>query len=502
MKGLITKILTEDINSFGNILPKFDSKKKYYAYPVLTTKDNNLMNLSCLYSSDVDSENGFFIKNDTLLVCSKDGNIESSNTLKRRLMLVGRTVYYNSYLSYDYMGLYCVIYSERGTELVYDLIKDSISQFTNGEICSRDQIICFIESTLIDNENKQSILYAVSDRPITVERIRYYDYYTRELEINFPKERSKTIMSREILEVAVIKSIQSTLNLNFYSTAYYNKEDLDSLFLYIDNHYENFNNTLKYMCYFLLPKKYKMPYSVIQNRNAVVSSIYNAVTFIKDYDFVTFKLDDRLNKVLHKSMLNIVGSTSIQISLRKEERACLILFLAVYNYAAKEGTGVWKVTGKQLFYHLAKFKRENGVESGSFMDLLRTYAMISNQSLITYIISKVKTIKMSGTTLNNGDNWEHYTDNNCFIELVSGYVNKKDAYIENLSQKEKDFLELIIHIINKNAEILEQIFSKAINVHHTYMFIDEERNFYNKCIDEFSISKMEIEKDSTFLHEI
>lgn len=478
-------------NSFDDCFVNYKQNTRLYVAPLVYT--NGAFDI--LSSSPLlwcEETNGFFFQNDRIITKASD---PTNNIHNRNLTLVNPTRFYSVYTE-DQYEYYYIFFSKIATEA---LIKYHSYPFTDEIVGA---LALYVNNKTFIGTSKASITFLITNKPVGEKymccALEGYPYNERYNDI------LKNIGTRYLLMGLIFR-----LENRFGYTADWAWEDSkidNEIIQCINEQYNDLDDEYKDLCHFVLPNNYKFvhntPYSNDLSENIVKKYTNNLYSLIYRNSIAgqlgliyTHSLEDIEIKLIEKTYKYILGIPQITLSQKDEGqmiRNTVVLYLI--NIAFSHVHRAQKVSSLWLYRNLFYLRHNtNDKKIFNLANILLQCVLYTNEIDFRSIISNIKEKEIVLKSLKIKTSWKLMEEAFCIHELLF-YFN--DSVTESI--KEDLELSILGRIQNMSNGYDFQTTCEHLkrNVHHTFMGIEEEREFYANEI--YSYINEKIKNDPHF----
>ena len=483
--------INNHINSFDDCFVNYKQNTRLYVAPLAyTTGAFDILSSSPLLWGE--ETNGFFFQNDRIITKSSD---PTNNIYNRNLILVNPTRFYSVYKE-DQYEYYYIFFSKVATEA---LVEHHSYPFTDEIVGA---VALYVNNKTFMGTSKASITFLITNKPVgekymccTLEDYPYNERYDEIL---------NNIGTRYLL-MGLIFRLENRLG--YTADWVWEDSKIDNEIIQcINEQYNNLDDEYKDLCHFVLPNKYKFvhntPYSKEVSERIVKEYINNLYSLIYKNHIAgqlglirTHSLEDVEIKLIEKTYKYIFGMPQVTLSQKDEKqmvRTTIVLYLI--NIAFSHIRRAQGVSSLWLYRNLFYLRNNTNDEKiFNLANILLQCVLYTNEIDFRPIISNIKEEEIALKNLRIKTSWRLVDETFCIHELLS-YFN--DGVTESI----KENLELLllgrIQNMSNGYDFKTTCEHLNRNVHHTFMGIEEEREFYANRI--YSYINEQIKNDPHF----
>ena len=466
-------IINNHTNSFDDCFTNYNQDTRLYVAPLVYTKNawNILDSSPLMWNEETD---GFFFQNDRLITNVDD---LSDHIHNRNLTLVNPTRFYSVYKE-DQDEYYYIIFSKISTQALLNYHSYPFSDEIVGALA------LYINNKTPFGTAKESITFLITNKPVGEKymccSLEGYPFYERYNEI------LNHIGTRYLLMGLIFR-----LENKFGYTADWAWENpkIDQEIMHcINEQYNKLPDEYKDLCHFILPNQYKFvhntPYSIEVSERIVKEYINNLYSIIYRNRIAgqlglirTHNLENIEVKLIEKTYKYIFGWPQITLSQSDENqmiRNTVVLYLI--NRAFSHVRRALGVSSLWLYYNLFYLRNNTKDEiTYNLANILLECVLYTNEKDFISIISNIKNTEFFLKNLKQRTSWKLMDENFCLHELLFYFHN-----CVNSPQKDKLEFYLLGRVPNMSNGYDFEIVCEHLkrNVNHTWMGIEEEREFY------------------------
>lgn len=460
-------------NSFDDCFTNYKQDTRLYVAPLVYTNGAwELFDSSPLLWND--ETNGFFFQNDRLVT---DIDNPTDSIRNRNLTLVNPTRFYSVYKE-DQYEYYYIFFSKVATEA---LVEYHSYPFTDEIVGA---VALYINSKTFMGIAKGTITFLITNKPVG-------EKYMCCLLENFPynkryDETLKNIGTRYLM-MSLIYRLENRFGYEGYC-AWYDANIDHELIQCINERYNELPDEYKDLCHFVLPEKYKFvhstPYSIDASGRIVKAYINNLYSLIHRSSIAgqlglvyTYSSEDVDLKLIEKTYKYILGVPQVTLSLVDEQqiiRNSIVLYFINRAFShIRKALGVSSLWLYRNLFYLRSNTRDKFIYN--LTSVLLQCVLFTNEIDFAPIISKIKGTEFILEKLHITTSWKLMDSTYCIHELLCFFNESVTESIKN--DLEQSLLGRIQNMSNgycfeDTCEHLNR------NVHHTFMGIEEEREFY------------------------
>lgn len=481
-------IINNHVNSFDDCFTNYKQDTRLYAVPLVYTAGawNILSSSPLLWSEET---NGFLFQNDRLVT---NTNNLTDYIHNRNLILVNPTRFYSVYKE-DQHEMYYIFFSKIATEA---LVEHHGYSFTDEIVGA---VTLYVNKKTFNGIIKGSMTFLITNKyvgPIDEK------YMCCPLE-DYPYNKRYDEILRNIGTRYLLMGLIFRLENRFGYTvdwAWDNAKIDQEIIQCINEQYHDLPDEYKDLCRFVLPDKYKFvhctPYSIKVSERIVKEYINNLYSSIFKNRIAgqlglinTHSVEDIEVKLLENTYKYVFGMPQITLSQEDEGqmvRNTIVLYLINRAFChVRRALGVSSLwLYRNLFYLRNNTKDER---TYSLANILLQCVLYTNEMDFIPIISNVKETEFTLKNLGIRTSWKFMDEIFCIHELLF-YFN------DSVTESKKNDLELSllgrIQNMSNGYDFKATCEHLKRNVKHTFMGIEEEREFYanriynyiDKCI--------------------
>ena len=481
-------------NSFDDYFINYTKGTRLYVSPLIETeKALNVFNSSPILWNE--KTNGFFFSGDQIITNIDDPNDHISN---RCLTLVNPTRFYSVYKDVQ-QDFYYIFFSKESTEYLVDY---------HGYLSS-DEVVgaltLYINHNSIMGSQNEALTLLITNKPVGD---KYACWSLENYVYNEMLNESLQNIGTRYLKMSLIFKLAHDLGI-MYDFCVKNDELDQELISCINERYNSLSDEKKDMCHLVLPSIYKFvhntEYSKTISENIVRRYINNLYTITSrnkiagQIGLIRMQcIGEKEVKLIEKTYKYIFGFPQVVLSRDNENqiaRNVVVLYLINRSFThVRRALGVSSLWLYYMLYYLRKSTENTLIYN--LASILIQCTLYTNKEDFIPIISNVKRREFVLNFPKLKTSWEFKSDVSCMYELLF-YFNDSVDFIQ------KDNLEQTIlgRIPNMSDGYNIETICQHLNgdVNHSWMGIDEEREFYANAI--YLYIEEQIQLDTHFGYE-
>lgn len=514
--GTIEYYLKQQTNSFDSLLNEFDHEKPLYPYMILITRDNDSLVNDSPMLWYWEKNNGFFLKQDRIIP-----NFEVSESVIPQLYIKSATRYYNVYETEHNSRLTYTFYTKEACHKIFSFFdeegedthgiepfvyKPSVLEDPNNppdwmkeKMITEEDIVGMITiqvAPISSGAKTQAVFILLMKRPIADQRPHIFDIYDDfDFQKIFLKSKYLNTYSTKILVWSFIHDLKKKSDIEELQIM--NDENNTKLFEdYIRSHYDSFTEEKKNECVIVMPDVYDkyIPSQRIYQR-LLSDTIMNLATIIKKdgiggmYAIASIVTDENVCNLMMTVAKKMLNNKSLIITLQQEYWFPFITVLSFLNIMYNHNPKLKIPTGFWLYYYLYKYRTQCDQEDIPMIDTITAFTLMNNGSSFMKLIEANKkseltakfTNKRTGKEVSMVCSWVTVSNEWALYELIYYFSNGCNGYWDGLTSRQKDLWPKRWNDEIGYKEILDYV---EKTVHHGFMGIEYEREFYAKKLYE------------------
>lgn len=515
----IQQYLSNHNNSFDGLLKEWDHEQPLYPYIVLITRENNLVIDCSPIFWDWRKGKGFFLKQDRIFP-----NEPAHDSIIPQLYLKSATRYYNIYEEDKHSGITYTFYSKdachkifnffdeegegthaikpfsyKGMLRLLDLAEDpeKTRKWIMDNIIVEEDIVGMmtIQATPVFSSDKnQAVFILLMKRPYEDQEPHIFDLYeTFDFQKVFLQSKYLKSYTTKILAWAFIHDLKKGTTIE--DLRIMNDENNTNQFEeYVRSNYNDFSDEKKNECVMVFPDTYEkyIPSESIFQR-LLIDNIMSMATIIKHWGiggtFAASSIggDENITNLMMNVAKKMFSNKSLTQSIPQDYWFPFITVLSYINVMYNNNPKVKIPTGFWLYYYLYKYRKHCQQEEIALINTITAFTLMNNSSSF---MSLINSIKMNRCKTRAGESsWSTRSNEAALYELVFHFSNECKGFWNELSPQEQQLWPKRWDDEIGYNEILEFFNGDG---HHTFMGVEDEREYYANII--FETIELEQEK--------